>query len=174
MGRPQEYSLWIVPPEGVYGELAALIARLSAEYDAPVFEPHVTLIGDLAVSEEDIRPKTSQLAELLDPFTVRLTTVDYLDECFRSLFIRVDPTEEIMAANQTAVALFDQAPDEVYLPHLSLMYGHYSRDTKGRIISQVAWDSILEFTADRIHLVSASSIVEPGDWHRLGKYRLDR
>ena len=50
------YHLWLMPFGEAYPLLAATIAELSRRHGAPIFEPHVTLLGDLPDSEEEIVP----------------------------------------------------------------------------------------------------------------------
>jgi len=47
------YHLWLKPSGPSYEVLAGLIRDLAKELSAPVFEPHVTFLGDLEGSEQD-------------------------------------------------------------------------------------------------------------------------
>lgn len=59
--KAKGYSLWLMPTGEAYGKFSNLIKRLAKEYNAPVFEPHVTLIGDLMGSENGVLKKVEQL-----------------------------------------------------------------------------------------------------------------
>ncbi len=85
----KEYSLWIVPSGNAYDMLVDLISQLSERYSTPCFEPHITLLGDLPLSEEDMLFKTCYLANLIRPFKIRLTAVNYFDEFFECLFTAI-------------------------------------------------------------------------------------
>ncbi|MGA2784592.1 MAG: hypothetical protein ABSF09_07845, partial [Candidatus Bathyarchaeia archaeon] len=93
------FSLWLMPTGDAYQALANLIFDLSKEYSSPRFAPHVTLLGELHGSEEEIKSRTSRLSANLKPYAIDLTRIEYLDEYFRSLFIRVEETEQVMQAN---------------------------------------------------------------------------
>ena len=47
------YSLWLTPPKGdVHQTLQTTIRHFSQKYTAPVFSPHVTLVGDAGPNRE--------------------------------------------------------------------------------------------------------------------------
>ena len=47
------YHLWVKPSGAVRDLLAQTIRELARELGGPVFEPHITLLGDLAGTEEE-------------------------------------------------------------------------------------------------------------------------
>ncbi len=48
MSTTARYSLWLLLPREAHERFQALIARLSARFGTPVFEPHITLLGSVA------------------------------------------------------------------------------------------------------------------------------
>ena len=60
------YHLWLMPFGEAYPLLAATIAELSRRHGAPIFEPHVTLLGDLPGSEEEIVPKVQETSAVME------------------------------------------------------------------------------------------------------------
>lgn len=165
MTMAKRYSLWMMPSGDIYNRLAKTISQLNREYSTPNFEPHVTLIGRVVGSEEYILPKTSQLATLIRPYEIRLTAVDYLDEYFRCLFIRVEETEHVMDANLKARGIFNRQQDPKYMPHLSLMYGNFTPRIKEKIIAGIGREFNMKFEARSIHIFSTNG--EPKDWYRV-------
>jgi 2'-5' RNA ligase len=67
----------VTPPEPVFDRLAQIITQISQQYSTPSFEPHVTLIGNLSLHEEEMLAATQQLANFLKPFTLQLTTAGF-------------------------------------------------------------------------------------------------
>lgn len=49
---------------------------MAKEYDAPIFELHVNLLGEIIQSEEDAIGRLQQLALRQRPFSINLSTVD--------------------------------------------------------------------------------------------------
>lgn len=168
----KEYSIWILPPEPVFARLAQIIAQICEQYSTPYFEPHVTLLGNLTLLEEEMFCTTQQLANFLKPFTLTLTTAGFLNEYFRSLFINVEQTEELMEANQKARTLFSRTQDPKFFPHLSLMYGNFPRETKEKIISEIGKDFQITFEVKSMCLTLCSSNIPLKDWRRLAQFTL--
>ena len=163
-----EYSIWLMPSGEVREELASIITRLSTEYDAPLFPPHVTLIGRLSNSEQDLIAKAQQLAASLKPYELRLGMVDYTEEFHRSLFVHIEETEAVMEANRIARQVFDCHNDPKYMPHMSLLYGHFTPALKESIITKIGKRFTQTFQATSIHLYS--TLGETKDWYALREF----
>jgi 2'-5' RNA ligase len=170
MTGTKEYSLWIIPPGNVFERLTEVISRLSQHYSTPYFEPHVTLLGDLLLPEEEMLSKTAELTGLIRPFTLHLTTVSYLHEYFRCLFIKVAKTEEVMEINQKTRTLFKREHDPQFMPHLSLMYGNFTPKIKEDIISELQEDFQIAFEVKSIYVVLSSSNIVPESWRQLRQF----
>jgi len=168
--KAKGYSIWLIPTGEVYQKLAEIISKLSEEYSAPNFEPHVTLIGDLIDPEEEIISKTSKLADLIKPFKIKLEKADYFDEYFRCLFIRAEKTKEVVEANNITREIFGRASDQEYLPHLSLMYGNLDSKTKEKILTNLGREFNLSFEVKSIHLFSTTGEVK--DWYIVKEFFL--
>jgi 2'-5' RNA ligase len=158
------YHLWLKPSGSTYDELAATIRELAQELNAPVFEPHVTLLSLEGSEREHVR-RTGELAGQLEPFSVILTELSSRNEYFQCLFINVQQTTQVMDANALAKRIFHQA-ERAYAPHLSLLYGLYPEVRKREIIARLGSGVRTWFEASAIHLIQADS-GDPKDWHEL-------
>lgn len=163
--KAKGYSIWLTPTGEVYRKLAEIISQLSKKYSTPNFEPHLTLIGDLIGSEEEIISKTLKLAEQLKPFEIKLKKADYFDEYFKCLFIRAGKTKEVIEANNIAREAFNLEPNPEYMPHLSLMYGDLSPEIKEEILTDLGKEFDLSFEVKSIHLFSTTGEVK--DWSKV-------
>ncbi|GFY87118.1 hypothetical protein Acr_05g0007570 [Actinidia rufa] len=47
------YLVWAIPPEDVRERLKRLMSGLRSEFDGPKFEPHITVVGAISLTEED-------------------------------------------------------------------------------------------------------------------------
>ena len=147
------YSIWLMPTGTVNEKLSPIISKLSAKYNSPKFQPHVTLIGGFTGDEQDLINKTEILSKKLKCFVVKLPNVHYLDQFFRSLFICVEKTPELMNAVKVARGVFGLPENKDYIPHLSLMYGDFTKEIKEVIIKDIGKDFSTSFRANKIHLV---------------------
>ena len=160
--RPSNYSVWLMPAGEVRRRLAETILDLSRQYGTPSFEPHVTLAEGVRGSAREVASKMSGIAKQIPPITVRLTTVDGLEEYFRCLFVRVAKTHPIMRANKVAREAFHLGPKRPFMPHLSLLYGNLPASEKQKIIASLGRRFELEFKATRLHLYLIKGT--PGAW----------
>ncbi|HBP87392.1 MAG TPA: 2'-5' RNA ligase family protein [Nitrospirales bacterium] len=156
------YHLWLAPTGKAYDALMKTITDLSKAYHAPVFEPHVTLLGFLPGTEEDISVRSVQLGRSLPPFDILLTEPAFGNQYFQCVFLNAQETPAIMNAHERARSLFLKDPS-LYKPHLSLLYGNYSIDVKEKITSTLTQALSFNFTVDTIHLIRSES-EHPKDW----------
>ena len=156
------YHLWLKPPSPTYEALAGLIRALAQELTAPVFGPHVTLLGHLEGSEQDHVQRTTRLGELIKPFSIQLGPAASRTEHFKCIFLEVDNSASIMSANAIARQLF-QRPQEEFMPHLSLVYGSYPEARKKQIIARLPARAQTAFPVRSVHLIRANS-ENPRDW----------
>jgi len=168
--KSSHYSLWLMPSGEVRQRLAETILDLSRQYATPAFEPHVTLAGGIVGPPQEVASKMQDLARRISPFTVRLTTVDGLDEYFRCLFVRVAKTYPIMSANEAAREVFHLAPQPAFMPHLSLLYGDLPASVKQRVIASLARPFELEFKARSLHLYLIKGA--PPAWRCVARFGL--
>ena len=164
------HSLWLMPTGEAYDKLSGLIKRLVEEYNAPFFEPHVTLLGEAMQSEEDVLRRSEQLASGQKPFPIVLNTVDYQDFYFRALFVRAERTDPLQALNDRAKEVFEMQDIPDYMPHLSLMYGNFPQAVKECIIKAIGRDQATEFTVNSLHIFKTDG--EVNAWYKVKEFPL--
>ena len=152
--------------------LADTIYSLSHEFSSPLFPPHITLLGELSGSEEVLVERSQAVARQIEPFSVELTTIAYLDMYYRALFLQVRQTHSLMNANQIARQAFGIQNDEPYMPHLSLLYGNFPSRAKESIIERLGPRLSCAFEVARIHLHSTYG--DTSTWEELGVFPLKR
>lgn len=169
---PNGYSVWFIPPDGIYEKLATLISSLSAQYATPRFEPHVTLVSRIFLSESKAISRTDRLAKLLHPLLLTSGRICVGDEYFKSLFISVRKTGPLQDANLKARKIFNQPEDPTFSPHLSLMYGKLDTERKEKIFSAGAIRARFQFRTKKVHLVLSSSGMPVTEWRRVREFIL--
>ena len=166
MGSEVKYSLWLRPFGDIAFSLQQRIQKLSEKYDAPSFEPHITLLGSLKDGETELVQLTETLASSLHPFDVLLTKAGVGNTFYQSLFVHVEESRELMNARKTAEKLFNPVDsDDRYLPHLSLMYGEFSREQKERILNSMGREFHIRFPVHSLLLVRTDG--RPGSWKKI-------
>ncbi|MCS7261648.1 MAG: hypothetical protein NZ765_12880, partial [Anaerolineae bacterium] len=103
-----DLSLWLMPDTEWHHLLSRLIVRLSQQYATPRFDPHLTLLGNIAMERGEAIDRTAQLASRLRALEVVLKELSYRGEFFRALFLEAECTPALMEAYRMACAAFDR------------------------------------------------------------------
>ena len=167
------YSIIFVPKGKTFQKFSKIIAILAKKNSAPEFKPHVSLIGNIRLPEKEVLSKSRLLASKMRSFEIRLGKVDYLDMYFRSLFVRAEISREISEADSLARKYFLREKDPPYMPHLSLLYGNFSRERKEGIIQQIGKEFKDKFLADKIEVWAVPGI-DPAEWKVIKKIALKK
>lgn len=157
------YALWLVPDEPAFSRLASEISRLSREHSTRRFEPHITLLGGIALLEENVLAKSASLARILKPFQIELGEIGFLDEYFRCLFVSVVAGPSITRAHRTACRIFARHKPS-YMPHVSLVYGNLPMEIKHRIATGLSSLQGKAFQVRRLTLYGTSGPVRQWKW----------
>jgi 2'-5' RNA ligase len=166
----RNYSLWLMPRGAVNRKFSELISQLAEQYSSPKFPPHVTLVGSIEAHEEEMILKTQEVAQLIHHFVIRLANIDYTDQYYRTLFVRVESSADILVAYQEARKIFPSDQETNYAPHLSLLYGNFSVETKEQIIKKIGASFKDEFEANILHLYLTDG--EVNTWRKISEFPL--
>ncbi len=163
------YSLWFLPPPHSVESYSEIIKKLATKYTAPVFQPHITLVGTIPLKKEEIIERMGHLTSRFAPFPLTMTEISYKDSYFESLYILVRPSEKLIEVNVTArtVMGMEKAP---YMPHISLLYGSYPVSIKERIIADLGREQLNHFTVDSLHLIQSSG--DESTWKSIQSFPL--
>jgi 2'-5' RNA ligase len=167
----QRYSLWLMPTGEVYERFAQLMRRLSAKHVAPEFPPHLTLLGGIIGQRREVLCISASLAACIRPFTIRLGKIDYLDEYFRCLFVLAARTTPLLNAHRVARDIFGHRREPSFMPHLSLLYGDFSRSVKEAAVAELGPRLDLDFKVRTVVLYSTRG--EPRRWRCVAKFGLE-
>ncbi len=163
MTEIKRYALWLLPDQVATEGFASLIDDLSNRYQGPRFAPHVTLLGRVTGAENDLQKTTEDLAQRLRVLTLRCQEIAREAYYFRCFYVRLEPSIDLVQAHEQAADAFGVDFVSDYLPHLSLVYGHLSRDEKDKLRGEIEPRISPDFVADRLQLVHVT--VSVADWH---------
>lgn len=165
------FHLLVEPVEPLASELSSIIQKLSEEYGGPIFKPHVTLLAGIPIgSEEEIVSKVCAVANALAPFSLTLGKLDIEDVYFRALYFKIKEIGEMNICHTLARKIFGVEDSNIYMPHLSLLYGNYPRAKKEKTVKTITTPGESFFFVNRIHLYRTE--VKVADWRKLGEFKL--
>ena len=134
--NPVSYSIWLMPEGNVKDQLKYAIYSLSTDFGGPIFEPHITLVSSVLGSEKELVQKTEIISKKIKPFEISFGDIEYSDNFFRSLFLKIKVNTKLKTARDIACKELNWNEND-YMPHLSLVYGDYNRKEKEQMISTV-------------------------------------
>lgn len=166
----KEYSIWAIPSSKAYERLSEVIYFLSKKYYAPIFEPHITIIGGLKGEKNNLINKTEELASKINPYKAELTQISFLNDYFKSLFVNVRKTQEVIRPNFKAERIFNKKSCSEYMPHLSLIYGYLPNKTKSEIINDLGKKFNIEFDVKKFSFFLTGE--NPHQWDKIQDFKL--
>lgn len=161
------YTLWLMPKGEQYNRFSDLIKRLAHEHGGPVFEPHVTLLGDIEQPEEEVIRKTEHLVLNQQSFPLTLRQVNYQDYHFRALFVKAEIAGPLQTLHERAKVIFNMQDIPPYMPHLSLLYGSYPNELKEKIILEIGREQPAQFEVSSVHLIKGGEVK---DWQIIKEF----
>ncbi|GAB4827129.1 hypothetical protein Ancab_034017 [Ancistrocladus abbreviatus] len=131
MAEKQEYSIWALPPEDVLDRVKKLMAPLQAEFGGPEFEPHITFIGAIWLTEEEVHRKFKAACEGIKPINVTSEALTYGPSFWTTLYIKLNFSHELRETVEHFWKHFEWKPSFAYNPHLGFLY-HETLPEEGR------------------------------------------
>ena len=148
MTRQSIIAYWLIPAEPAHSFFHTIIGDLARRYDAPVFEPHVTVHA--GADRVDLTHQA--LAEFTRECTlVKLKPlgIDQSDEFVKTLFVQFALTPELRKVNESIRHAANQPSEYELEPHLSLLYKNLPAVTRRELatsikvpLSEVTFDAI--------------------------------
>ena len=130
-------TYWLTPAEPARSFFASIISDLATRFDAPAFEPHLTVyVTKMGNENPDELPK--RVLAGCAAYRLSIRDIDYSDEFTKTVFVQFQPNEDLtrLTAKFRRASLFR---NEYRLnPHLSLIYKRMSRETKEEIASSLS------------------------------------
>jgi 2'-5' RNA ligase len=155
--REQIVTYWLCPAQPARTQLSAIIRDLAARFDAPIFEPHVTLFVANANGENP----ESVLSALITRGEYRLGIrgVDYSDEFTKTLFVQFDPNSEVTRLSEDLKRGSASPADYKLNPHLSLLYQKMDREMKRQLADNITLP-FTDVTFDRVKAVLSPAKID--------------
>jgi hypothetical protein len=146
--RQTVIAYWLIPSEPAHSFFQRIINDLARRYDAPVFEPHVTIHvgpGHADAAENALR------CGACDCKLIRVTPlgIDQSDEFIKTLFVQFALSAELRRLNEIVRNAAHDSSQYELKPHLSLLYKNIAAETRRELaasitlpFSEIIFDSI--------------------------------
>ena len=157
-----------MPKGDIYKKYDELIKKLAKENNGPVFKPHVTLLRDIELAEDEVIKRTEELVSGQKPFQINLGEIGYEDYRFRALFVKTVISPQLQNLHDRAKQIFEMEIPP-YMAHLSLLYGNYPVELKEKIIKEIGKEQLVQFAVSSVFLKKAGKIK---DWKIIKEFPL--
>ncbi len=121
-GKRIAIAYWLTPAQPARWFFENVIADLARRYNAPVFEPHVTIHVGSDRAEAAADKIVSQAAIRCEPIKLKLLDVRYSSEFTKTLFVQLALNAKLQRLNEVLRDAAQDSADYQLEPHLSLLY----------------------------------------------------
>ena len=149
-------TYWLIPAEPARSHFASLIGNLAARFDAPVFEPHLT-IYTAPLGNENAAGLLERVLINRGTYRLLVSGVDYADEFTRTVFVQFQPDEGLTQLSADLRQASTIKNDDKINPHLSLIYKTMPRGTKAEIANS------LSLPFQEVRFDSAQAVISPAE-----------
>ncbi|CAA2957185.1 cyclic phosphodiesterase-like [Olea europaea subsp. europaea] len=94
--KKEVYSVWALPPEDVRPRLKNLMEGLRSESGGPEFEPHVTVVGAISLTENEALDMFKRACEGLKAYNATVDKVATGTFFYQCVFLLLHPTPEVV------------------------------------------------------------------------------
>jgi 2'-5' RNA ligase len=156
--RQTVIAFWLIPAEPARSLFQGIINDLARRFDAPVFEPHMTI--DVGTDHADLAKKAlEQVARECTEISLTPVGIGQSEEFVKTLFVQFESNAELRQMNELIRQSADDSLKYEVKPHLSLLYKKMEAAARRQLASSIIVP-FAEITFDRIKTVRCVSPTE--------------
>ena len=141
----EHVSYWLTAAEPDRTHLRELVRSLAKQFNAPLFEPHVTLYSGRLHSSEKPSEVIRAAARATSEIILRTAGIGHTEHFTKTLFIEF-ATNEALAKLSGELKRLSKLPSDYELkPHLSLIYARLAPDVAQRITKELPMPAHVRF-----------------------------
>ena len=119
-GPTKVYSVWLAPSGAEYDSLRSVVCGLAARYPSHCFFPHVTVVGDVPGTLDDVARRANDVARRTGVLEARLTSIEWTRDYYRSFIVLIAETAGFSRLYEDTCAVIGKCQTRPY--HMSIMY----------------------------------------------------
>ena len=164
------YSLWLRPAQTQIDDFAKIISRLAHSYRTMPFPPHITLASGITTDSDSIKQACVSIIDQTQQIDLQLQNIAYTETYYRNFFVQAELTQALSKLHENTISALAHKTDEVFMPHLSLLYGYLEIETKKNIQKSLEKTCSKLLHCRRLDLYSTNGKVT--DWFLVESYLL--
>lgn len=172
--RKHVVAYWLMPAKAERDLFCDIIRILCKQFDAPSFDPHVTLLS----TEEDGQSPENAVRKIdVPPIRLAVRDVAFSSEFRKTLFVRVNPSKRLQDLIVDLGRATKSRTKRLADPHVSLLYKTLAPKVQKELAAAIKLP-LTEATFDSISAVGSVSPIETAAdvqaWKILAKKSLRR
>lgn len=153
-------AYWLIPAEPAHSFFQRIIDDLAHRYDAPVFEPHMTIhVGGDRV--DSVKKALADVARECKLMWLKPLGIDQSDEFIKTLFVQLAMSGALQKTNEIIGKAVNDSSQYELKPHLSLLYKNLAAATRRELAASIHVP-LCEVTFDAIKAVRCISPTKSG------------
>jgi hypothetical protein len=137
-------SYWLIPIEADKKRLQRIIDELASRFDAPVFEPHVTLYSGEMDHIEDAADVLEGIAGEF-PLVLPSRGMGHSDQFTKTLFLEFASNAALEQISDDLKSFSKARDDYALKPHLSLLYAPVSPEIREALTREIVVPQVVRF-----------------------------
>lgn len=165
---------WLIPSPPAQDFFASEIDRLAQRFDAPLFEPHLTVYVNSA-PDGKAATLVAEIAAQFEPIDLPVEGLRYSEEFTKTLFVQFGKSTWLAKLSTAIQSRSVHGSDYPLNPHVSLLYKKLPREQKAEIASairlpfdEVSFDALTAVTIPR-EVKTPEDVIE---WQTLARQPL--
>jgi 2'-5' RNA ligase len=129
-------AYWLIPTEPAHSYFQSVINHLAQRYNAPKFEPHVTIhVG--ANCPDTVGAVLSKAAQGCERIVLHALGIGGSSEFIKTLFVQFAVTTQLQQLSQSIRTAAQDSSDYQLNPHLSLLYKTMSNQDRSLLTHSI-------------------------------------
>ncbi|KAK9921989.1 hypothetical protein M0R45_030476 [Rubus argutus] len=183
--KSHSYSVWAFPSDDMSFRIKKVMESLRAEFGESEIEPHITLVGSIRMTYEDVFKKFKSLrSHFISSFKAKVNQVVTRSSYYQCVSLLIHSSDKVSPefvtlSLRTSVlelgpyTIMTRGYKQLYVrPHLSLLYGYLTEEERKKAQERVSIldESIssLSFPITRLALYK----IDYKSWEKIAEYPL--
>ncbi len=141
----ERVSYWLVPAEPDKFRLQRMIFALARRFDAPRFEPHVTIYSGPHAAQDGVAEILAAATRGISEITLKVAGVAHSEEFTKTLSLQFASDERLLNLSHELKRLSGAPANYDLNPHLSLVYAPLAPDVKAALAGDLMYPASIHF-----------------------------
>jgi len=131
------HAIWLTFSKSDREYLKNIIDKISEKYQAPKFEPHITIYGLIDSEISLIETIAKEITLNQNSFLVKKSEILQSDELWKTVFIELKTSQQLESIHKEFKKYFEKISKYEFNPHISLIYKILPTEERIKIINEL-------------------------------------